>query len=108
MLEVDKEWFQIQIRSLEEKLERRNDRAKNLEVSNKEYQDRFVNFLSKILKSHSQSHMYTPSCLTGCSLFRTYLFFKAVEGLHCCVECLPILYEIPLLLSFKGTYIVNS
>ena len=44
LLEVDKEWFQIQIRSLEEKLERRNDRAKNLEVSNKEYQDRFVNF----------------------------------------------------------------
>ena len=37
LLEVDKEWFQIQIRSLEEKLERRNDRAKALEVSNKEY-----------------------------------------------------------------------
>ncbi len=41
LLEVDKEWFQIQIRSLEEKLERRNDRAKNLEISNKEYQERF-------------------------------------------------------------------
>ena len=41
LLEVDKEWFQIQIRSLEEKLERRNDRAKNLETSNKEYQERF-------------------------------------------------------------------
>lgn len=41
LLEVDKEWFQIQIRSLEEKLERRNDRAKNLESSNKEYQERF-------------------------------------------------------------------
>lgn len=41
LLEVDKEWFQIQIRSLEEKLDRRNDRAKNLESSNKEYQDRF-------------------------------------------------------------------
>ena len=36
LLEVDKEWFQVQIRSLEEKLERRNDRAKNLETSNKE------------------------------------------------------------------------
>ena len=41
LLEVDKEWFQVQIRSLEEKLERRNDRAKNLETSNKEYQERF-------------------------------------------------------------------
>ena len=27
---------------------------------------------------------------------------------HCCVKCLPILYEIPSLLSFKGTYLVNS
>ena len=26
---------------------------------------------------------------------------------HCCVECLPILYEIPLLLSFKASYLVN-
>ena len=41
LLEVDKEWFQIQIRSLEEKLERRNERARNLEGSNKEYQERF-------------------------------------------------------------------
>ena len=40
LLEVDKEWFQIQIKSLEEKLDRRNDKARNLEVSNKEYQDR--------------------------------------------------------------------
>lgn len=40
LLEVDKEWFQIQIRSLEEKLERRNERARNLELSNKEYQER--------------------------------------------------------------------
>lgn len=41
LLEVDKEWYQIQIRSLEEKLERRNDKARALEVSNKEYQDRY-------------------------------------------------------------------
>ena len=40
LLEVDKEWFQIQIKSLEEKLDRRNERARNLELSNKEYQDR--------------------------------------------------------------------
>ena len=42
LLEVDKEWFQIQIKSLEEKLDRRNDKARNLEVSNKEYQDRYA------------------------------------------------------------------
>ena len=42
LLEVDKEWYQIQIRSLEEKLERRNDKARALEVSNKEYQDRYA------------------------------------------------------------------
>jgi hypothetical protein len=41
LLEVDKEWFQIQIRSLEEKLERRNERARNLELSNTEYQERY-------------------------------------------------------------------
>ena len=42
LLEVDKEWYQIQIRSLEEKLERPNDKARALEVSNKEYQDRYA------------------------------------------------------------------
>ena len=41
LLEVDKEWYQIQIKSLEEKLDRRNDRARALEVSNKEYQERY-------------------------------------------------------------------
>ena len=41
LLEVDKEWYQIQIKSLEEKLDRRNDRARTLEVSNKEYQERY-------------------------------------------------------------------
>ena len=42
LLEVDKEWFQIQIRSLEEKLEQRTNLAEKLKVSNKEYQERFV------------------------------------------------------------------
>ena len=39
--EVDKEWYQIQMRSLEEKLDRRNERMKQLELSNREYQERF-------------------------------------------------------------------
>ena len=38
--EVDKEWYQIQMKSLEEKLARRVERAKNLEISNHEYQER--------------------------------------------------------------------
>ena len=42
LLEVDKEWFQIQIRSLEEKLEQRTNLSEKLKVSNKEYQERFV------------------------------------------------------------------
>ena len=42
LLEVDKEWYQIQIKSLEEKLDRRNDRAQALAVSNKEYQERYI------------------------------------------------------------------
>lgn len=38
--EVDKEWYQIQMKSLEEKLARRVERAKSLEISNQEYQER--------------------------------------------------------------------
>lgn len=40
--EVDKEWFQIQIRSLEEKLSRRNDKMTALEISNKDFQERYA------------------------------------------------------------------
>lgn len=40
LTEVDKEWFQIQIRSLEDKLQRRNEKMKRLEQSNQEYQER--------------------------------------------------------------------
>ena len=40
MTEVDKEWFQIQIKSLEEKLQRRNEKMKALEGSNNEYMER--------------------------------------------------------------------
>ena len=36
--EVDKEWFNIQIRALEEKLQRRTDKLHGLEQSNVEYQ----------------------------------------------------------------------
>ena len=53
LLEVDKEWFQIQIRSLEEKLEQRTNHARKLEVSNKEYQERFVRFNIKLIKLHT-------------------------------------------------------
>ena len=35
LTEVDKEWFNIQIRTLEDKLERRNERMRNLEESNR-------------------------------------------------------------------------
>ena len=35
-------------RALEEKLERRNDRMRQLELSNKEYQERFVGTLGQI------------------------------------------------------------
>ena len=38
--EVDKEWYQIQMKSLEEKLARREEKAKNLEISNQEYPER--------------------------------------------------------------------
>ena len=38
--EVDKEWYQIQMKSLEEKLARRVERAKTLEISNQEYQEK--------------------------------------------------------------------
>ena len=46
-----------------------------------------------------------------CQFIKTLCFDKftqvKVYTVHCCVECLPILYEIPLLLSFKGSYLVN-
>ena len=48
-----------------------------------------------------------PTLTFSCSTISVYLL-KIRVGTHCCVECLPILYEIPLLLSFKGTYLVNS
>jgi hypothetical protein len=35
LTEVDKEWFNIQIRTLEDKLERRNEKMRNLEESNR-------------------------------------------------------------------------
>ena len=40
--EVDKEWFQIQIKSLEEKLERRNEKMRQYELSNKEFEERYI------------------------------------------------------------------
>ena len=40
LLEVDKEMFKVQIQTLEDKLDRRNDRAKTLEVSNKDFQNK--------------------------------------------------------------------
>ena len=40
--EVDKEWFNIQIRALEEKLQRRNAKMQRLEQSNVEYQNKWV------------------------------------------------------------------
>ena len=36
LTEVDKEWFNIQIRTLEDKLERRNEKMRNLEESNRQ------------------------------------------------------------------------
>ena len=39
--EVDKEWYHIQMKSLEEKLARRVEIARNLEMSSKEYQERY-------------------------------------------------------------------
>lgn len=42
LTEVDKEWYQIQIRTLEEKLDRRNERMLELERSNLDYQERSV------------------------------------------------------------------
>ena len=39
--EVDKEWFQIQIKSLEDKLLRRNERLRQLQQSNQEFQERY-------------------------------------------------------------------
>ena len=41
LTEVDKEWFQIQIKALEEKLQRRNDKMRRLEQSNLEFQERY-------------------------------------------------------------------
>ena len=35
LTEVDKEWFNIQIRTLEDKLDRRNEKMRNLEESNR-------------------------------------------------------------------------
>ena len=35
LTEVDKEWFNIQIRTLEDKLERRNEKMRSLEESNR-------------------------------------------------------------------------
>ena len=52
LLEVDKEWYQIQIKSLEEKLDRRNDRAQALAVSNKEYQERYIFIFSYLKKKN--------------------------------------------------------
>ena len=40
LTEVDKEWFNIQIRALEEKLQRRNDKMNRLEQSNQDYQNK--------------------------------------------------------------------
>jgi hypothetical protein len=40
--EVDKEWFQIQIKSLDEKLARRMEKLRNLELSNNEYRERYA------------------------------------------------------------------
>ena len=39
--EVDKEWYHIQMKSLEEKLARRVETARNLEASNQEFQERY-------------------------------------------------------------------
>jgi hypothetical protein len=41
MTEVDKEWYQIQIKSLEERLQRRSDKMKQLEQVNSEYLERY-------------------------------------------------------------------
>ncbi len=41
MSEVDKEWYQIQIKTLEEKLARRMEKLRNLELSNAEFHERY-------------------------------------------------------------------
>jgi hypothetical protein len=41
-IQVDKEWFTIQIKSLEEKLDRRNDKLRRFEERNKELEVQFL------------------------------------------------------------------